>query len=148
MREALPWSESFAVGHEGLDAEHRHLVKLINEIDAVVRSKKNPENLVNLVKVLHRVAVEHIRHENTILWEIQTGNYKPLQKRPQSQRFLRIMAKAAFDEHIAEHDELLARLATIVSGPASTLCDELKAWFVDHVHSYEADLKVIFQAAA
>jgi hypothetical protein len=58
------------------------------------------------------------------------------------------MAKAAFDEHIAEHEALLARLAVIVTGPARTLSDELKAWFVDHVLSYEADLKAIFQAAA
>jgi hemerythrin len=148
MRPILPWSEGFAVGHEGLDSEHRYLVKLINEIGAVVRSKKNPEHLVHLVKVLHWLAVEHIRRENTILWQIQSGNYKPLQKRSQSHRFLRIMAKAAFDEHVAEYDALLARLAAIVSGPASTLCDELKAWFVDHVHGYEADLKAIFQAAA
>ena len=148
MAEILPWSESFAVGHDGLDLEHRHLVKLINEIGTVVRSKKNPEKLVDLVKVLHWAAVEHIRHENAILWQIQTGNYKPLQKRSQSQRFLKIMAKAVFDEHMAEHDALLARLATIVSGPASTLCDDLKAWFVEHVHGYEADLKAIFQAAA
>jgi hemerythrin-like metal-binding protein len=147
VAEILPWSENFAVGHKGLDAEHRHLVKLINEIGAVVRSKKKPEKLINLLKVLHRVAVEHIQHENAILSEIHTGNYKPLQKR-QSQRFLRIMAKVAFDEHLAEHDALLTRLALITTGPASTLCDELKAWFVDHVHSYEADLKAIFQAAA
>jgi hemerythrin len=148
MAQTLRWSKSFAVGHEGLDSEHRHLVKLINEIGAVVRSKKNPEKLVDLVKVLHRVAVEHIRHENTILWQIQTGSYKPLQKQTQSKRFLRIMAKAAFDEHVAEHDALLARLATIVGGPASKLCDELKAWFVDHLYSYESDLKAIFQSVA
>ena len=148
MTETLPWSESFALGHEGLDFEHRHLVKLINEIGAVVRDNKNPEKLVDLVSVLHWAAVEHIRHENAILWEIQSGNFKPLQKRSQSQRFLRIMAKAAFEVHVAERDALLARLAAIVGSPVDTLCDDLKAWFIEHVHGYEADLKAIFQATA
>jgi hemerythrin-like metal-binding protein len=147
MVHLLPWSEGFAVGHEGLDAEHHHLVELINKVDAVVRTRKNPEQFVDLLKVLQRVAMEHIRHENSILLQIQTGNYEPLKKQSQTQHFLKAMAKAAFDEHTEEHDAILDRLTTIVAGPVSTLCDELRAWFVDHVQ-HESDLKAILQVAA
>ena len=90
------------------------MVQLINQVGAVVRSKKYPEPL------------KHVR----------------------TKRFVKVMAKVAFDEHVPKHGALLGRLVTIIGGPVSALCDDLKAWFVDHVHGYEADLKAIFQAAA
>ena len=37
MVQRLPWSENFAVGHKVLDAEHRRLVDLINEVADAVR---------------------------------------------------------------------------------------------------------------
>jgi hemerythrin len=34
----LPWEDEFAIGHEGLDAEHRRLVDAINEINIAERA--------------------------------------------------------------------------------------------------------------
>jgi hemerythrin-like metal-binding protein len=147
MAQPLPWNESFALGHQGLDAEHRHLVGSINEIRAAICSHEGPDQLANLLKALRDVAVEHIRHENSILWQIRSGTYEPLQTRARTQPFLDVMAKVAFDKHMDEHDQLLARLDTIIDGPVDTLSNELKAWFIDHAHGYDADLRAIFQAA-
>jgi hemerythrin len=147
MAQPLTWNESFAVGHEGLDAEHRDLVESINEISDAIRSQKSPEQLADLLKALRKVAVEHIRHENSILWQIRAGTYEPVQGHARTLPFQEMMAKAAFDKHMDEHDALHARFDTIIGGAVNTLSGELKAWFVHHARGYDADLKAIFQAA-
>ena len=121
----LPWSETFALGHEALDAEHRHLVDLANAIGLVVLAK-NPAELADLVlpKLLHRMAAEHIRHENAILHG---------------------QAGTAFDEHVVDQTRLLERLGAITGGPVETICDGLKSWLIDYFYRYEADLKTRFQ---
>lgn len=147
MQGILPWSETFAVGHVGLDTEHRHLVDLINQVGAQIQSKREPEELVGLLRSLHKAADEHFRHEDAILREIQSGTY-PWPERKQKAEFLKAMAKAALVEHIAEHQAMLSDLNEIVTGPVDQLCESLKGWFVDQVHGCEAQLKALFQAAA
>lgn len=143
----LPWSESFAVGHEGLDAEHRRLVNLINEVADASQSNASPEHIAGLLRVLRAVAVEHLRQENAILWELQSGNYEPLKGRVDTPHFLKAMAQAAFDEHMAAHATLMASFDTIAGAPIETICETIKAWFLDHAIKYDAHLKAIFQAA-
>jgi hemerythrin len=146
MHRALPWSESFAVGHHGLDTEHRRMVDAINDIIAAVHSRQDLERLPDLLRVLRDVTVEHFHHENTLLRDIKSGAYKPLQGLPRTQNFLKAMAEAAFDDHIADHETMLARFDTICSHAIETLCEALKAWLVDHVIKHDSHLKAIFQA--
>lgn len=149
MDQVLAWSDSFAVGHKPLDSEHRHLVELINAIGLMISAKDpiRPTDLL-LPKVLHRLAVEHIKHENAILHEIKSGSYMPWGRRTQTAPHLKKMAATAFDQHVVEQTAILDRLSEIVAGPVETLCDGLKSWFVEYVHGYEADLKPLFQAAS
>jgi hemerythrin len=146
MGQSLPWSANYAIGHAELDAQHRGLVDLINNIDSAVSPAGNPGNLANLLRSLRAAAVEHIRSENAVLWEISSGTYQPLRDRPRTPHFLKAMAEAAFDTHIAEHDVLLGQLDAIIGGPVDALREALKAWFVDHAIKHDAHLKTIFQA--
>jgi hemerythrin len=146
MDRPLPWSEAFAVGHAVLDAQHRRLVELINDVGAAVRSKMNPERLVELLKMLRVAVEEHIRQEDALLWELKSGTYEPMKDRLRTTYFLEAMAEAAFDEHMAEHKTLLTRFNAIVSAPVDTLCELLKAWFLDHAIKHDAHLRAIFQA--
>ena len=147
MTPILPWSETFAIGHAGLDAEHRHLVDLINSVGANIQAKKSPPELVDLLRSLRKVAAEHFRHEDALLREIQAGTYPPWREKFQSAAFLKAIAGSALLEHIAEHQSLLSELDTVIAGPVNELCEKLKAWFVDHVTDYEASVKTLFQAA-
>jgi len=143
----LPWSERFAVGHEELDRDHRRLVELINEVIDTVQANAPQEQLSGLLRELHTVAVEHIRQENTILWELRSNTYGPLKGRPQTAQFLKALAAAAFDEHVAEHSRLMTSFDGFRDGPVDTLCETLRAWFLDHAIKHDAHLKAIFQAA-
>jgi len=121
------------------------MVLLINEVVAAVASRKDP---AAPLKVLQEVTVEHIQHENGVLWQIQSGTYEPLQKRPRTGQLAKMMVKTGFNEHMAEHRGFLARIDTIARDRTDTLCNELKAWFIDHALGYDAGLKAIFQATA
>src|SRR5271169_2734489 len=146
MERALPWSETFNIGHPQLDAQHRRLVDLINEIGAAIRAKKKAERVASLLKVFRLSAQEHFRQEDAILWELKTGTYKPPQGQALPSHVLGAMAEAVFDGHMAEHASLLDRFDAIVAAPAETLCETLKAWFLDHVIKQDSHLKTIFQA--
>jgi hemerythrin len=122
------------------------LVDLINDIDSAVSSAGNQRNLAGLLQSLRAAAVEHIRSENAVLWEISSGTYQPPRDQPRTPHFLKAMAEAAFDAHIAEHDVLLGQLDAIIGGPVDALREALKAWFVDHAIKPDAHLKTIFQA--
>ena len=146
MSRFLPWSANYEVGHPELDAQHQGLVDLINDIDSAVASPENPRDIADLLTSLRAAAVEHIRSENAVLWEISSGTYQPLRERPRTPHFLKAMAEAAFDTHIAEHDALLAQLDAIIEGPVDGLREALKAWFVTHAIKHDSHLKTIFQA--
>ena len=146
MGHPLPWSDNFAVGHTQLDAQHRRLVELINDIDAVVRFATNPDRLAALIELLRLSAREHFRQEGAILWEIKSGTYEPMKGQPRTSRFLEAMAETAFDEHILEHAAMLDRFEAIVVASADTLCEALKTWFIDHVIKQDSQLRAIFQA--
>jgi hemerythrin-like metal-binding protein len=147
----LPWSEAFSIGHEGLDGEHRRLVELINDVIAAVHSKTESEQpsdlLPNLLQTLRETAVAHLRNENAILWELRQGTYTGLRSHARTPQFVKAMAGAAFDEHMAEHEKLLSQFDDAIALPLDTLCETLKSWFLDHAIKHDSHLKTIFQAA-
>jgi hemerythrin len=144
----ITWSESYAVGHKVLDADHRRLVELTNEVCDAIQTNASLEQIESLLHVLRAVAEEHIRQENGVLWEIRSGTYEPLKGRAQSPHLLKAMAAAAFDEHMTAHTTLMASFDALRTAPLDTLCETLRAWFLDHAIKYDAHLKAIFQAAA
>ena len=146
MGESLPWRESFAVGHPGLDDEHHRMVGLINDIAAAVDAKLDAEAFSTLLSRLEQVTAEHFRNENTILWELRSGSYAPLRDHQRTPPFVKAMAEAAFDEHMTEHEAMLRQMDAVRTLPRAALCETLKTWFVDHAIKHDAHLKAIFQA--
>jgi hemerythrin len=142
---SLGWT-SFCVGHTDLDVEHRQLVEAINDIEAAVRGREDPQHVAELLTALRLAAVRHIERENALLWQIGAGTYEPLRGRAQTPHFLRAMAGAALDKHIAEHDTFLDRLDDVISGSPDTVGEALKTWFLDHAIKQDSHLKAIFQA--
>jgi hemerythrin len=142
----LPWMDSFCVGHADLDAEHRQLVEAINDIEAAVRDGQDPQQVAELLTELRLAAVRHIERENALLWQIGAGTYEPIRGRAPTPHFLRAMAGAALDKHIAEHDSFLDRLDDVISGSLETVGEALKTWFLDHAIKQDSHLKALFQA--
>lgn len=142
----LFWSDSFAVGHDRLDAQHRGLLDAINDVEVALRREQRPGLLAKALKTLRERAVVHIRDENAFLWDVKTRGYEPPHSRLPARDVLQALAESALDQHMDAHYAMLARLEAIIAGPREALCDSLKKWFVDHTVTQDLPVKAIFQA--
>ncbi len=145
MLRPLSWNIGFAIGHPEIDAQHRHLVALINEVIAAVEQKAH-EKLPALLTALAAAAAEHFQAEIATLQELLAGTHHSIKGRPKTARFARALADVDFDEHRAQHGALLNRLNALRALPPHVLCLHLKDWFVDHVIKQDSRLRAVFQA--
>ncbi len=143
----LCWQETYAVGHLGLDLEHRRLVELINDISGLRAEADGPKPLSDLSNAFYLVSVEHFRHENSVMRDLLEGAYLM----PGSVRRIAI-SEAAINDHCAEHAQALisleSRLQTFFAGQdrqGPILASVLRGWFLDHVINHDAHLKEVFQ---
>ncbi len=146
--ESLPWNEAFSVGHQELDAEHRQMVGLINQIclacDAKQHEREPEQEPAVLMEELERLTTTHFDHEEAVLRDLSTAIPNP--------KLSEIMA-AAVTEHAAEHVRRLGELRELsreLNSDAVTaeakLCHDLITWFIDHAIVYEAQVKTIIQS--
>jgi hemerythrin-like metal-binding protein len=143
----LRLSDTFAVGHKDLDAEHRLMVELINSVCVAHGAEREPKGLSVLLRRLEDVTEQHFRHEEIVLQGIRTEQDK---RRP----WLAHVLDAAINDHSVEHTRMLDDLRAITNKmltprPQSTwaaYCEELKAWFVDHAIEYESQIKTVLQS--
>jgi hemerythrin-like metal-binding protein len=147
MTEPLPWNETFSVGHRELDAEHRRMVDLINQICLACDAIQHAQQPLMLLGVLEGVTERHFEHEEAVLEKLYTAM-------PKGRRRLREMLATAKVEHAAEHRKMLGDLGDMSRALHSDgvaaglkLCEKLKAWFIDHAVGYEAQIKTILQSA-
>lgn len=139
----LKWQEMFAVGHQGLDAEHQRLIGIINQIQEAEAAARTPQHLMELANRLYLAAMEHFRHENSLMRDILTGAYLPLADR-------RSISEAFVNEHCAEHANALIELETLlrsfVFDQGASLAACLRDWFVDHAVKHDSQLRRFFQS--
>ncbi len=142
-RDNLIWCDSFAVGHPSLDSEHRRLVDLINTIDFVLCDEPDAGCLMLLLQALHRMASEHLLHEEALMREITSETCEPWRSRITPR--LKRMLSGTFAKHFQEHEAKRSALDEIIVGPIDQLSERLPLWFIEHVHSSDADLKALLQ---
>ncbi len=144
---ALTWSESFAVGHPMLDAQHRRIFESINTICASVTSK--PQHLKARVGALRRIAEEHFDCENFIL----LGIGAEAMSNRHAAAGLTAMSQAIIAEHVEEHKQSLELLDSIIEDSflriglaAEAIGEALPHWFVNHAVKGDAHVRTLFQA--
>lgn len=83
----LTWKDSFACGHEVIDSQHKSLFHLSNKLFEAILSEDQPKISEIITRLLEEVS-QHFYDEQEIL---ETINYPDI------------------DQHITDHDQLLAR---------------------------------------
>jgi len=111
MNRPLIWSEAFAVGHEGLDQEHRRLVALINDLCTCVTTRDARE-IASRLHALVTEAERHLRHETLVLREFRRDLEDPPNHRVPPQLKTKIVA--AIEDHVADHVTLRHRLTEVM----------------------------------
>ena len=125
---ALPWSDSFSVGIEALDSDHRALVGLINEVCGHARAGRR-ERAVETLVPLCALAEAHFDREEAVLRDL--SGYRQL---------------AA---HAGEHRNRLKQLVALRqrfesatdAAAADRICDDLVHWFVRQSIGHDAEIK-------
>lgn len=139
----LNWRETYAVGHHGLDSEHKRLVALINEIAG------GASPLLQLSSAFYLASVAHFRHENAVMRDILDGAYLLSDNRVGRPAAI---SEAAINDHCAEHARSLIKLERMLQSVLAAenahrlLASELKAWFLDHAINHDAHLMAIFRS--
>lgn len=143
----LSWKESYAVGHDGLDAEHRQMLTTINGICDACTGGQPARSIYALLTTLERETLAHLEHENVIMREIFASTKKGMDAD------VKAMTRRMIAGHVAEHERNLSDLRKIMRAArtepdcrAAHICAEIKQWFFDHAVKYDAHLKAIFQA--
>ena len=125
---ALPWSDSFSVGIEALDNEHRALVRLVNAVCAAWHEGQK-EAALDAFDSLTVLADDHFRHEEEILRGIP--GYQDLAS------------------YVSEHQNRLKQLTALrgrfENAPAGSKeagpCNHLIDWFVRQIIGHDAAIK-------
>ncbi len=120
--EFMPWTEDYRTGVPEMDAEHRELVRLVNETYAALVSGAAGERLDEILAELLRYAETHLAHEEALL---------------HARRY------PGFERHKAIHDRLKEQAAQLharwsAGGPGRTLVAAellsfLQEWLDGHI---------------
>ena len=136
----LAWTGDFGIGHAALDAQHRRLVEVINQVCG--EDSGAPDRLKALLDALTVATVAHFKDENSVLreiggWAARAGALDGL-------------SVDAINEHCAEHARALLELEAIIharqgfgaAGLGQTLID----WFLRHALEQDLQLKDLMKA--
>lgn len=112
------WSDDFNLGMPEIDAQHKVLIDLINQVWVAVVKKPNREESIRILEELEKYTVTHFTAEEIFMIEMGYQN---------------------FPEHKDGHEQFVARIAqekaAIVAGKPVTLdiLRFLKDWLINHI---------------
>ena len=76
----MTWSDEFSVGIEEIDRQHKHLMRLISDINEVVRKGGNYEEFAPILNQLIDYTNTHFSHEENLLKKNHCPNFEKHQK--------------------------------------------------------------------
>ena len=128
----IEWREEFETGIPEVDAEHAHLIDIINKFLRELDEKPSKEVVSGILAQIEAKIASHFALEEKLMRE---RGYKN------------------FAEHKADHDALMAEIREIrklvLSGAeadfAGALRDRVSAWFTGHFKSRDVRLHEILK---
>ncbi len=121
----IEWQPELALSVPKVDADHRHLIELINGIHEQLRIGDDRGAVIAQFVALYRSAGKHFAREEAIM-QAQAYNRHYVKHYADHQRLLNEVTFMMYEYQygsLTEYDSLLERL---------------RAWFYDHFHLYDA----------
>lgn len=113
------WMESYSVSDDTIDAEHRRLLDIINDLYAEKATGRGSDALAGILDQLEEYTRSHFAHEEDVLRECSYPQY---------------------DDHKRLHDEMVSRTRVIraqyragQTGLPDDLLLFLRDWWVNHI---------------
>jgi hemerythrin len=121
----IVWKDSYSVGLEAVDHEHRELIDLINELHESLLLGDEPDVPAFLGEIFRDISAHFALEE----------------------RFMRQHRYDRLAEHKQAHEELLEEIRDIMDGyeadpegASAELSHRLDVWFTDHFSTHDARL--------
>jgi hemerythrin len=115
----LEWTDKMSVGIETIDADHKKLLALVNELHAVVRKKESPQVVGRVLRDLIAYTDYHFQAE---------------------EQLLRLLRFPDLERHKAVHDQLRKRVAELETRygdcpekASVKMFDFLSDWLMRHI---------------
>lgn len=122
----IEWSPNFALGVAKVDADHRELIELINQLHERLKLGENQSAVFNLFADLYGRVTKHFAYEEAIMRSRHYDQY---------------------EEHQADHQCLLDEITTIMCDWEGNSLVNIEAtttrlydWFCRHFQSHDARL--------
>jgi hemerythrin len=127
---ALEWREAMSVGDENIDADHKHLIDLINEFGVAISGKIEHKQIAHVLLGLVEYTTDHFKREEELQLKVRYPYH---------------------DAHKKMHRDVLKQLSAIVTEYTQSPPDKriamirdlagfLKTWLVDHI--IDSDLRM------
>ncbi len=123
----IDWRQEFELGIASVDHEHKELIDLINDLHAGLEGDATPEMLSAFLGEIYARIAAHFALEEKVMRDVRYRGY---------------------DEHKADHEELLEAIREIMDDYeagafaelSDVLAERLRAWFADHFRDQDARL--------
>jgi len=113
------WKESYSVGIETIDAEHKSLLRLINNLQSAVRYYTGQEFERRALQELLDYTKVHFAREEALMKEYNFPGYEA--------------HKCEHDQMAAKVDEMVARYEQNTVGAMDEISKFLRKWLITHI---------------
>jgi hemerythrin len=115
----IDWNDRYSVGVRSLDAQHRQLIDILNQLHQAMSTANSQQVLPALMRQLSQYATAHLQAE---------------------ERMLRAQGYPGFAQHKAQHDSYIAKvkdfqeqLSKNPTGASIGLMGFLREWWTSHI---------------
>ena len=112
--EELTWKSAYEIGVPVIDSQHRHLVKLANDVYQIVAKGDEGEGLLNAFEALIAYTESHFREEER-LWMSLESSYLASQEK-EHDKLARELRELIFPREAVEKGQVGANLKNWLEG--------------------------------
>jgi hemerythrin len=119
--EYINWNESFSVGHSDMDAQHRRIIDIINELFRAIR--QDTEAMPEIVHRLVAYSRTHLADEEQLMASV---NYPRLEEH-----------SALHRQYVSQVNVYVANLKRGAPVDEREMLDFLKKWWTEHIRQVD-----------
>ena len=123
----IHWKDSYSIGNDPIDTQHKKLILLINQYDEAVNNGGSPSILREIIDGMVEYAKFHFLAEERLMVQIDFAGYE---KHRDKHRFL-----------LAEIDDFLDKYSNGDLWDNEKLLCFLKDWVIDHIINDDMEIK-------
>jgi len=100
----LKWRDKLSVGIDEIDAEHRHFIELINDLNRAILDRMDLTEIRHRMQLILDDAAQHFAHEETLFaaWHYPDADEHAKYHRQATAAFQKVMASLSYQHNQAE----------------------------------------------